>query len=54
MAKEEIKYKKKVIKAINEMFGDSKKIISLIEDKDICFAVKNGFSIETFIEGLVF
>ena len=54
MAKEAIAFKNKVIKTIKKDYANPEELISMIDDKDICFAVTNGFSVQTFIAGLIF
>lgn len=54
MAKKALAFKNKVISQIKRNYDNANEIISLINDDDICFAVNNGFSVESYIWTLVY
>ena len=45
-------FKDKVITRLRQTYDDPSRIIDMIEDDDVRVAVRNGFTVETYIDGL--
>lgn len=45
-------FKDKVINRLRQTYDDPSRIIDMIEDDDVRVAVRNGFTVETYIDGL--
>ena len=45
-------FKDKVIKRLRRTYDDPSRMIDMIEDDDVRVAVRSGFTVETYIDGL--
>lgn len=45
-------FKDKVIRRLRQTHDDPSRIIDMIEDDDVRVAVRSGFTVETYIDGL--
>ena len=54
MAKKIKDFKKQVIAELKKKFQNYEEFISLISDSDLIYAVKNNFSVDSFIFTLVY